>query len=91
MQKRIIPAALLIILAPVVAGQNKDKAVYRESRPGFYQNSILKDDREVREKAEPVPVSRTLAVDLTGVSLLPIISRSYRGFSLTGWVISAGK
>lgn len=69
MQKKIIPAALFIILAPVVAGQNKDKAVYRESRPGFYQNSILKDDREVREKAEPVPVSRTFAVDLTGVSL----------------------
>lgn len=69
MKRIIIPAFVCIILAPVVAGQNRDKAVFRESRPGFYQNSIMKDDREVREKAEPAAVSRTLAVDLTGISL----------------------
>lgn len=69
MQKRILPAALLIILAPVTAGQNRDKAVFRESQPGFYQNSIMKDDREVREKTEPARVARTFSVDLSGASL----------------------
>ena len=41
-------------------GQNKDKAVFRESKPGFYQNSIMKDDREVHEKAEPVKVNQVI-------------------------------
>ena len=50
-------------------GQNKDKAVFRESKPGFYQNSIMRDDREVNEKMAPPQVNRNFVVDLTGVSL----------------------
>ena len=53
----------------IINGQNKDKAVFRESKPGFYQNSILRDDREVREKSEPVSISRNFVVDLSSVSL----------------------
>ena len=53
----------------IINGQNKDKAVFRESKPGFYQNSILRDDREVREKSEPVSTSRNFVVDLSSVSL----------------------
>ena len=69
MKKLIIPIISCILLAPFVSGQNRDKAVFRESKPGFYQNSIMKDDREVREKAEPARVTRTFAVDLANVSL----------------------
>jgi bleomycin hydrolase len=50
-------------------GQNKDKAVFRESKPGFYQNSIMKDDREVKEKAEPAMVNKSFVVDLTNTPL----------------------
>jgi len=52
-----------------VAGQNKDKAVFRESKPGFYQFSVLRDDREVTERTEPAKVNKNFVVDLTSVSL----------------------
>lgn len=71
MKKKIITIILILScsMALTVSGQNKDKAVFRESKSGFYQNSIMKDDREIREKAEPVNVSRTFAVDLSGATL----------------------
>ncbi|MBN2667232.1 MAG: hypothetical protein JXR67_12030 [Bacteroidales bacterium] len=69
MKRIIIPVISCILLAPFVSGQNRDKAVFRESKPGFYQNSIMKDDREVREKASPLQVTRTFSVDLAGASL----------------------
>jgi bleomycin hydrolase len=50
-------------------GQNKDKAIFRVSQPGFYQNSIMKDDRELKEKNEtPRPV-RSFVVDLSAASM----------------------
>ena len=51
-------------------GQNKDKAAFKETKPGFYQNSILKDDREMQQKSEPAsPVRKIFEVDLSGISL----------------------
>lgn len=50
-------------------GQNKDKAIFRVSQPGFYQNSILKDDREVQERLEPVKPVKIFAVDLSSAAL----------------------
>jgi bleomycin hydrolase len=64
-----ITAILSCSVILTLNGQNKDKAVFRESKPGFYQNSIMKDDREVLEKAEPARVTRTFAVDLSTASL----------------------
>jgi bleomycin hydrolase len=52
-----------------VAGQNKDKAMFRESKPGFYQDSILRDDRELKTRLEPKEVRKSFVVDLTSVSL----------------------
>ena len=69
MKKLIIPIISCILLSPFASGQNKDKAVFRESKPGFYQNSIMKDDREVREKTGPPQVTRTFSVDLAQASL----------------------
>jgi bleomycin hydrolase len=69
MKKLIIPIISCILLSPFASGQNKDKAVFRESKPGFYQNSIMKDDREVREQAGPPKVTRTFSVDLAQASL----------------------
>lgn len=64
-----VTAILCFSQCVIINGQNKDKAVFRESKPGFYQNSILRDDREVREKSEPVSTSRNFVVDLSSVSL----------------------
>jgi bleomycin hydrolase len=64
-----IAAVLLCSVSVSIKGQNKDKAIFRVSLPGFYQNSILRDDREVKEKMEPVRVNRNFVVDLTSVSL----------------------
>ena len=70
--KRIILFITIIFCVPNYAtlfGQNKDKAVFREGKSGFYQNSIMKDDREVKEKAEPASVNKSFVVDLTNASL----------------------
>ncbi len=70
--KRIILFITIIFCIPdclTLFGQNKDKAIFREGKPGFYQNSIMKDDREVKEKAEPASVNKSFVVDLTNASL----------------------
>ncbi|MDG2330162.1 MAG: C1 family peptidase [Flavobacteriales bacterium] len=53
MKKQIILSAILLSSVVVIA-QNKDKAVFEEVKPGYYQNSILKgiDDYEVPEVPE---------------------------------------
>jgi bleomycin hydrolase len=71
MNKRILTISVIVLcmLQMNLQGQNKDKAAFREAKPGFYQNSILRDDREVKEKAEPAKVSKNFVVDLSSASL----------------------
>ncbi len=64
--------ALICVLLSVffsVSAQNKDKAIFRVVEPGFYQNSILKDDREVKERITPVKEQKVFVVDFSGLSL----------------------
>ncbi len=49
--------------------QNHDKAVFLTPKPGFYQNSILKDDRDVTERLAPVAEHKIFTVDLSGYQL----------------------
>lgn len=58
----------LIFFIPVNA-QNKDKAVYLTPKPGFYQNSILKDDRDITERLSPPPERKIFTADLSGYQL----------------------
>jgi bleomycin hydrolase len=58
----------LVLFMPV-NGQNKDKAIFTVPKPGFYQNSIMKDDREVKEQTTPLKENKVLGVDLTGYQL----------------------
>jgi bleomycin hydrolase len=71
MKRNVLIIALIVLFSGAinVSAQNKDKAVFRESKPGFYQNSILRDDREVREKAEPAKVNKSFVVDLSSVAM----------------------
>lgn len=57
------------ILCFNVYGQSKIKAVFREPKPGFYQTSILKDDREVTERTVPARVRKSFAADLSELDL----------------------
>ncbi|MBN2613065.1 MAG: hypothetical protein JXB00_16035 [Bacteroidales bacterium] len=49
--------------------QNKDKATFRVNEPGFYQNSILRDDREVKQQVKPAEVKKSLVADMSGKDL----------------------
>ncbi|MCJ7446840.1 MAG: hypothetical protein MUO72_04040 [Bacteroidales bacterium] len=71
MKKNILlfAVAVLFSVSVSVSGQNKDKAVFRAPQPGFFQNSILRDDREVKERIEPARVNKSFMVDLSSASL----------------------
>ncbi len=70
--KRILASISFIALCAVsanLAGQTFDKAVFREVKPGFFQNSILRDDRHVRDEIQPRQARKVFAVDLSGIAL----------------------
>ncbi len=58
----------LIYFNPAFA-QNKDNAIFITPQPGFYQNSILKDIREVKERLNPVAEKKIFTADLSGYKL----------------------
>jgi bleomycin hydrolase len=66
-QKHILSIAVTAFLLslPAVA-QNRDKAVFITPKPGFYENSILRDDREVSEIHVSKPERKSFRVDLSG-------------------------
>ncbi|MFZ5942228.1 MAG: C1 family peptidase [Bacteroidota bacterium] len=66
---KLIPVFALCSLAVSLMAQNRDKAVFISSKPGFYENSILRDDREVKEKAEAPQARIRFAVDLSKADL----------------------
>lgn len=47
----------------------KDNAVFKEFEPGYYQNSILKDIREVDDKKEGKPKEKKFIMDQAGIDL----------------------
>ena len=55
----------LIFMTPV-NGQNKDKAQFLVPKPGFYQNSILKDDTETNERLATPKDHKIFTADLSG-------------------------
>ncbi len=69
MKKRISVFILLIISLNIMAQSNKDKAIFRQSKPGFYQNHILRDDLEMKERKEPAASARSFAMDLSSAAL----------------------
>lgn len=46
-----------------------DKAVFKESKPGFYQNVIMKDVQQVNEQLSPPKVYKRFKVDMKGKDL----------------------
>ena len=50
-------------------GQNKDKAIFREVKPGFIQSCVLKDDPIEKGKNDPETVIKEFQLDLSGLTL----------------------
>jgi bleomycin hydrolase len=63
-----IVIALSSVACPLAA-QNHDKAMFRNSEPGFYQNSILRDDRELNSKVDTAAAKRNFIADQSGLDL----------------------
>jgi len=61
--------ALVFSMAGELQAQNKDKATFITLKPGFYENSILRDDREVKEKTEAPRTRQRFVVDLSNADL----------------------
>jgi bleomycin hydrolase len=57
----------LVLVSPVVA-QNQDKAVFKEYQPGYFENTILRDNREVQQTGSS-EIRRSLRVDLSAAVL----------------------
>ena len=65
----IIAVIALFSMVTGVYGQNKDKAIYREAKPGFFQNVILKEDQVISEKQNPDKPRMAFTVDMSNASL----------------------
>lgn len=70
--KKYILSTLIIIFTVSIASaqiQKKDKANFKEYEPGFYQNSILKDIRAVKEIKEIKKVDKRFQMDHSGLDI----------------------
>ncbi|MEI6123649.1 MAG: C1 family peptidase [Bacteroidota bacterium] len=69
--KKLSYTLLLFLSANLLFAQTprKDKAVFKEYQPGYYQNYILKGIEEYNQKQAPPKVERRFKIDLTGMDL----------------------
>lgn len=79
-QMKKFPLYFLIGATSMALGQQKDKAVYKQYEPGYYENSILKGIEEFQKKeATPKAPSRRFKMDYTGVTI-PNDPAKYKSF-----------
>jgi len=69
MKKILFSVTALLFVSMVMYGQPKDKAVFKEYKPGYYQNFILKDIRQVKEKQKPQKMHKRFEMDQSGMTL----------------------
>ena len=71
MKKLTTGIAVLLLFAAIVNAQDKpkDKALFKEYKPGYYQNFILKDVRAVQEKEHPKKNVKYFQMDQSGLDL----------------------
>jgi bleomycin hydrolase len=69
MKRIIISVAVLIISAGTFAQSKTDNAEFKEYKPGFYQNFILKDVRHVNESLKPKKVKKHFQMVQTGYNI----------------------
>ena len=70
MKKFILLLILAVLYLPLSAQKvKKDKAVFKEYQPGYYQNYILKGIEEFESKSLPPKTERRFKMDFSGMNL----------------------
>jgi len=70
--KKIVVLFLIVFCSTVVFAQNtprKDKAIFKEYKAGYYQNSILKGIEEFEKKDETPKTTKKFKIDYTGMDI----------------------
>ena len=65
----IIMLAMALLPAMNAFSQSKDKAMFKEYEPGFYQNFILKDVHAIQQKQHPKKMEKKFQMDQSGMKL----------------------
>ncbi|MFH0865208.1 MAG: C1 family peptidase [Bacteroidota bacterium] len=70
--KKITLSILIAFCAVIVSAQDtskKDKAIFKEYKAGYYQNSILKGIEDFETKEETPAVTKRFKIDFTGMDI----------------------
>ncbi len=67
MKRIILSLSIFIIAAGAYAQQPKTPGIMKEGKPGYFQNTIMKDIRAVDESTEPAKTEKRFQADLTGL------------------------
>ncbi len=67
--KRFSLLLAMIMLANLSFAQRKDESKFKEYEPGFYQETILKDVRAVKEKTEEKETHKRFIMDQSGMDI----------------------
>lgn len=93
MLRKLSYSLLSIALSVAAIAQKpaqKDKSVFKEFEAGYYQNSILKDIREVDEKKSSAKKEKRFIMDQSGLSLPNTVEHYKKGLIWHSPVISQG-
>lgn len=89
MNRKILLIALIsFVFVSILYSQNNDKIIFKEYKPGFYQNSILKDINEYEQKSEAPKVRKYPKLDVSSKNY-PVKADMYKS-SWHNPVISQG-
>jgi bleomycin hydrolase len=70
--KKIVVVFLIVFCSTIVFAQKtprKDKAIFKEYKAGYYQNSILKGIEEFEKKDETPKTTKKFKIDFTGMDI----------------------
>ena len=70
--KKVLVTVFIFLAGYAVIAQKtprKDKAIFKEYKAGYYQNSILKGIEEYAQKDETPAVTKKLKIDFTGMDI----------------------
>jgi bleomycin hydrolase len=62
-------SALAVLISVITSAQNQSKAIFRTAEPGYFQTTILGDDREIEARLSREQPKKSFTIDLTGVDL----------------------
>lgn len=74
--KRILTLSLALASVFTANAQNKDKGTFIETKPGYYQNSILKGIQDYQEKKKEEEKHKVFKVDID-IAQLPVDPEKY--------------